>query len=145
MEPLIEDGNQVFFSTFYNPSGPDGGIQARALFIGIYPVSTTDPWIADSKGSQAETSRKKTNAEGTLFFLCKYNHRIVYSSLALISFADIFQITLHQGKIEDILIESMSKAGLEVGRSLVPMSLDLNDDAEELESNSSYPIKVCRL
>lgn len=52
------------------------------------------------------------------------------------------QITLHQGSIENILIDSMSEAGLEVGRSTVPTSLELSDNIEEIEGGSGYPIKV---
>lgn len=56
--------------------------------------------------------------------------------------SDASKITLHQGAIETILLDSMGKEGLEVDRSLAPTGLEISEDPEEISSRDSYPIKV---
>ncbi|KAI9567993.1 FAD binding domain-containing protein [Boletus coccyginus] len=53
-----------------------------------------------------------------------------------------FQITLHQGAIEAIFIDSMSGHGVEVERPKLPVDIEISEDADELSSLSSYPVKV---
>ncbi|THH01836.1 hypothetical protein EW145_g6846 [Phellinidium pouzarii] len=53
-----------------------------------------------------------------------------------------YSVTFHQGLIEDILIDSIHKEGLEVDRSLQPTAIELNENENEIESDESYPIKV---
>ncbi|RDX51328.1 hypothetical protein OH76DRAFT_1555070 [Lentinus brumalis] len=53
-----------------------------------------------------------------------------------------FGATLHQGGIEDVILESMSKHGLEVERSTIPTSIELSDAADEVKNAGSYTAKV---
>ena len=52
------------------------------------------------------------------------------------------QATLHQGGIEDVLLESMSENGLEVARSTIPTSIELTESTGELHNPDSYTAKV---
>ncbi|KZT52379.1 hypothetical protein CALCODRAFT_502386 [Calocera cornea HHB12733] len=53
-----------------------------------------------------------------------------------------FEVTLHQGEIEAIFLDSMREHGLEVERPIVPESIEISEDVEELASKDSYPVKV---
>ena len=53
-----------------------------------------------------------------------------------------YECTLHQGEIENLFLDSMRKEGLEVDRSVVPISLQLSEDPKELADPHAYPIKV---
>ncbi|KAI0259427.1 FAD binding domain-containing protein [Gloeopeniophorella convolvens] len=53
-----------------------------------------------------------------------------------------YEVTLHQGGIESIFLNSMSKEGLEVERPIVPVSLQVSEDPKELADNRSHPVKV---
>ncbi|KAI9464680.1 FAD binding domain-containing protein [Boletus coccyginus] len=53
-----------------------------------------------------------------------------------------FQITLHQGAIEDIFIDSMRGHGVEVERPSRPIDIEISEDIDELSSPLSYPVKV---
>ncbi|KAI9464683.1 FAD binding domain-containing protein [Boletus coccyginus] len=53
-----------------------------------------------------------------------------------------FEITLHQGAIEAIFIDSMKDHGVEVERPRQPVDIEISEDADELSSLSSYPVKV---
>ncbi|KAF8126082.1 FAD binding domain-containing protein [Boletus edulis] len=53
-----------------------------------------------------------------------------------------FQITLHQGAIEAIFVDSMRAHGVEVERPKQPVDLEISEDPDELSSLSSYPVKV---
>ena len=52
------------------------------------------------------------------------------------------QVTLHQGDIEAIFVDSMRESGLEIERSRQPSSLVLSEDEKEIESFDGYPVKV---
>ncbi|KAI6041232.1 FAD binding domain-containing protein [Pisolithus marmoratus] len=53
-----------------------------------------------------------------------------------------FEVTLHQGAIENLFLDSMAVHNLRVDRPVEPMDIELSRDAEELHSLSSYPVKV---
>jgi len=49
------------------------------------------------------------------------------------------QVTLHQGAIETIFLDSMNKVGLGVSRPAVPISLQLSEDGSVRVSASFTP------
>ncbi|KAJ7254641.1 FAD binding domain-containing protein [Mycena haematopus] len=51
-----------------------------------------------------------------------------------------FEVTLHQGAIESIFLDSMREMGVEVSRPVVPTHLDL--DATKLEDPNAYATRV---
>ena len=53
-----------------------------------------------------------------------------------------YEVTLHQGEIEGLFLDSMRKQGLEVGRPIVPVSLQISEDQKELADPNAYPVKV---
>ncbi|KIJ11904.1 hypothetical protein PAXINDRAFT_171529 [Paxillus involutus ATCC 200175] len=53
-----------------------------------------------------------------------------------------FIITLHQGAIESILLDSMSQHGVKVDQPVAPSAIEVSEDIEELASMSSYPVKI---
>ncbi|KAF8555663.1 hypothetical protein OG21DRAFT_1438464 [Imleria badia] len=53
-----------------------------------------------------------------------------------------FVITLHQGAIEAIFLDSMRDRGVEVERPRQPLEIEISEDVDELSSPSSYPVKV---
>ncbi|KAL5492636.1 hypothetical protein ACEPAI_4083 [Sanghuangporus weigelae] len=53
-----------------------------------------------------------------------------------------FEITLHQGAIEAIFLDSMRQYGLQIDRPIIPTAIKLDDRPEVLESLDSYPVEV---
>jgi phenol 2-monooxygenase (NADPH) len=53
-----------------------------------------------------------------------------------------YKVTLHQGEIESLFLDSMRKEGLQVERPIVPISLQISDDPKEIADPHAYPIKV---
>lgn len=53
-----------------------------------------------------------------------------------------FELTLHQGAIEAIFLDSMREMGLEVDRPIVPASLELSTDEKVLGDPNSYAVKA---
>lgn len=53
-----------------------------------------------------------------------------------------YEATLHQGEIESLFLDSMRKEGLQVERPIVPISLQISEDPEELDDPHAYPVKV---
>ncbi|KAI9455214.1 FAD binding domain-containing protein [Russula earlei] len=53
-----------------------------------------------------------------------------------------YEVTLHQGEIESLFLDSMSKEGLQVERSIVPISLQISEDQKQLADPHAYPVKV---
>ncbi|KAH9968433.1 FAD binding domain-containing protein [Lactifluus volemus] len=53
-----------------------------------------------------------------------------------------FEVTLHQGETEGIILDSMSKRGLEVERAIVPIALQISEDPTELADPHAYPVKI---
>jgi phenol 2-monooxygenase len=53
-----------------------------------------------------------------------------------------YEVTLHQGEIEKLFLDSMRKEGLEVERPIVPISLQISEDPKEIADPHAYPIKV---
>ncbi|KAG1850915.1 FAD binding domain-containing protein [Suillus subluteus] len=53
-----------------------------------------------------------------------------------------FKITIDQGSIESLFIESMKSQGVSVDRPIAPSSLEISEDPEELLDPSAYPVKV---
>lgn len=51
------------------------------------------------------------------------------------------QVTLHQGAIEAIFLDSMREHGVEIDRPIEPTEIIL-DESEVLASSDTYPIKV---
>jgi hypothetical protein len=55
------------------------------------------------------------------------------------------QITIGQASIEALFIESLTSKGISVDRPIVPSSLEISQDPEELLDPSSYPVKVLEI
>ncbi|KAI6044134.1 FAD binding domain-containing protein [Pisolithus marmoratus] len=53
-----------------------------------------------------------------------------------------FKIALHQGAVEDAFLDSMAQHNLRVDRPVKPLAIELSRDQEQLDSLSSYPVKV---
>ncbi|KZP01507.1 hypothetical protein CALVIDRAFT_543625 [Calocera viscosa TUFC12733] len=53
-----------------------------------------------------------------------------------------FEITIHQGEIESLFLDSMRTHGLEVERPIMPESIEVSNNEKELASKDSYPVKV---
>ncbi|KIK79749.1 hypothetical protein PAXRUDRAFT_36365 [Paxillus rubicundulus Ve08.2h10] len=53
-----------------------------------------------------------------------------------------FEITLHQGAIEAIFLDSMTLHGTNVERPITPSAIEISDNVDDLSSLSSYPVKV---
>ncbi|KAG1848094.1 FAD binding domain-containing protein [Suillus subalutaceus] len=53
-----------------------------------------------------------------------------------------FELTLHQGAIQDIFADSMISLGVKVERSTIPTSIELSKDENELMDPASYPVRV---
>ncbi|KAG2137742.1 FAD binding domain-containing protein [Suillus cothurnatus] len=53
-----------------------------------------------------------------------------------------FKITIDQGSIESLFVESLKSQGISVDRPMAPSSLEISQDPEELLDPSSYPVKV---
>ncbi|KAG9313141.1 putative monooxygenase [Chiua virens] len=53
-----------------------------------------------------------------------------------------FEITLHQGAIEAIFLNSMKAHGVQVDRPRLPSAIEISEDPKELSSSASYPVKV---
>jgi len=53
------------------------------------------------------------------------------------------QVTLHQGAIESIFLDSLHDLGIEVSRPVVPCSIKLSTDKIILADPEAYPIRVC--
>ncbi|KAI0730595.1 FAD binding domain-containing protein [Earliella scabrosa] len=53
-----------------------------------------------------------------------------------------FEITLHQGAIEAIFLDSMKAHGVTVVRPIVPTSIELSKSEEELKDPNARPVKV---
>ncbi|KAF8448875.1 FAD binding domain-containing protein [Boletus edulis BED1] len=115
-ERLIREGNQMHMCAFYNP-GRDGRIEVWAIFsLGVF-----------------------------LAFL-KANIKVhrtcprCYCTNCTLSVRG--SITLHQGAIEAIFLDSMKEYGLQVERPRKPVDIQISEDVDELSSPSSYPVKV---
>ncbi|KAL5476595.1 hypothetical protein ACEPAI_3275 [Sanghuangporus weigelae] len=53
-----------------------------------------------------------------------------------------FEITLHQGAIEAIFLDSMRQYGLQIDRPIIPTAIRLDDRPEVFESLDSNPVEV---
>lgn len=53
-----------------------------------------------------------------------------------------FELTLHQGAIEAIFLDSIHARGGEVERPIVPTELSLDEGEDALADPDSYPVKV---
>ncbi|KIP05547.1 hypothetical protein PHLGIDRAFT_91984 [Phlebiopsis gigantea 11061_1 CR5-6] len=53
-----------------------------------------------------------------------------------------FEVTLHQGAIEAIFLDSMTSMGVTVERPVVPTTIELSSDEAELKDPHSHPVKV---
>ncbi|KAI1791861.1 FAD binding domain-containing protein [Ganoderma leucocontextum] len=53
-----------------------------------------------------------------------------------------YEVTLHQGAIESIFLDSLKAHGVVVERPIVPTSLELSKSEEELKDPNAHPVKV---
>ncbi|PFH50293.1 hypothetical protein AMATHDRAFT_75697 [Amanita thiersii Skay4041] len=53
-----------------------------------------------------------------------------------------FEVTLHQGAIEALFLDSMKSMGVEVSRPITPVSIQVSDDAAVLQDPTAYPVRV---
>lgn len=53
-----------------------------------------------------------------------------------------FEVTLHQGAIEQMFLDSMAAHNLRVDRPVKPVAIELSREPGELHDLSSYPVKV---
>ncbi len=58
------------------------------------------------------------------------------------TFADILQVTRHQGGVESLFHESMATKGLIVQRPVVPTDIELSEVESDLRNPNAYPVKV---
>ena len=56
-----------------------------------------------------------------------------------------FEVTLHQGEIEAIFLDSLRANGREIERPIIPTEIKLNEDSEVISKLDTYPVKVNRL
>ncbi|KZP19041.1 hypothetical protein FIBSPDRAFT_933091 [Athelia psychrophila] len=52
------------------------------------------------------------------------------------------KVTLHQGRIESLFLDSMRTCGVEVARATIPTSLEIDQDPFMLGSRGSHPVTV---
>ncbi|PPQ75444.1 hypothetical protein CVT26_016218 [Gymnopilus dilepis] len=53
-----------------------------------------------------------------------------------------FEVTLHQGAIERIFLDSMNKFGVKIDRPVVPTSIQLSVDESSLNDPNAHPVQV---
>ncbi|KAI0923519.1 hypothetical protein AcV5_009039 [Taiwanofungus camphoratus] len=53
-----------------------------------------------------------------------------------------FEVTLHQGAIEAIMLDSMLSMGVKVERPIVPTSIELSKSEADIKDPASHPVKV---
>lgn len=53
-----------------------------------------------------------------------------------------FEVTLHQGAIEAIFLDSMESLGVKVCRPLIPTSIQVSEDDDQLKDVNSHPVRV---
>ncbi|OCH85883.1 hypothetical protein OBBRIDRAFT_784167 [Obba rivulosa] len=53
-----------------------------------------------------------------------------------------FEVTLHQGAIEAIFLDSLASMGVTVGRPIIPTSIELDQNPVTLKDPQSHPIKA---
>ncbi|GJJ11380.1 hypothetical protein Clacol_005612 [Clathrus columnatus] len=53
-----------------------------------------------------------------------------------------FEVTLHQGAIEAIFLDSMKNYGIQVDRPIMPISLEISDDRDKLGNPNAYCVKA---
>ncbi|KAG9042534.1 hypothetical protein FS837_010741, partial [Tulasnella sp. UAMH 9824] len=94
-ERLLQEGNQMHMTAFYNPS-PSGGIERTGRAADVTAPTARYP----------------------------------------------FEVTLHQGAIERIFLDSLAQSGVKVDRPVQPVELELSDDPKQLADPQSYPVKV---
>jgi phenol 2-monooxygenase (NADPH) len=54
------------------------------------------------------------------------------------------KVTHNQGFIEGLLVDALLADGLAVDRPAMPISLEISEDAKELQDPTAYPLKVRR-
>ncbi|KAF8841424.1 hypothetical protein BDN67DRAFT_967176 [Paxillus ammoniavirescens] len=69
---------------------------------------------------------------------CKKRERLVTPLTACFPFI----VTLHQGAIESILLDSISRHGVNMEQPVAPSAIEVSEDIEELASMSSHPVKI---
>lgn len=94
-ERLLQEGNQMHMTAFYNPSA-SGGIERTGRAADVTAPTARYP----------------------------------------------FEVTLHQGAIERIFLDSLAQNGVSVDRPVQPVALELSEDPKELADPQSYPVKV---
>ena len=52
------------------------------------------------------------------------------------------QVTLHQGAIESIFLDSMASMSVSVDRPIIPTSVEISTEESVLKDPHSYPITV---
>lgn len=69
-------------------------------------------------------------------------HIPLYAATHFNSHTSPSQVTLHQGAIENIFLDSMASMGVQVERPIVPTSIQLSADKADLKDPHSHPVKV---
>jgi len=85
------------------------------------------------------TLARRHSAHGTLPFR---GEQVLLNPGYTILRHTVLQITLHQGRIESIFLDSMHKHGVNVERPAVPASIKLSANEEELQDPSARPVRV---
>ena len=112
---LIELATLRISEAFYNPSA-DGGIERTARVSNIDAPTARYPFAVSLSGY----------ARVTLIYV-------------------VLQVTLHQGAIEQIFFDSLAAMDVYVDRPIVPTSIQLSEDKDELADPTSHPVRVRRL
>ena len=69
--------------------------------------------------------------------------RYLNLSIAHVKYLPGLQVTLHQGAIESIFLDSMQSKGHIVHRPIKPTALEISEDEEALKDPHAYVVKVC--
>ena len=125
------------FQNFYNPRKDGKGVEVRKMTL--RNLLMNDLLIHSLQRTGRVPVVKETNARYpfTVSFLdCKS-----FATFSLMTSTSI-KATLHQGGIENILVQSLAQAGVTVDRSVKPSSLVISKDEGILSNPSTYPVTV---
>lgn len=90
--------------------------------------------VAHWPGCRRDSSNGPLSLQG-MFYYSAHSHLI----------HTVEQITIAQASIEALFIESLKSQGISVDRPIVPSSLEISQDPEELLDPSAYPVKVLEI
>ncbi|THH12083.1 hypothetical protein EW145_g224 [Phellinidium pouzarii] len=114
-ERLLREGNQMHMAAFYNPA-PSGGIMRDGRAHDVTAPTARWPFEVDY-----------------LYCFIPVKHS---------SYENELQVTLHQGAIEAIFLDSLRESGTGIDRPIEPTQIIIEDREDVLVDPDSYPVKV---